>query len=371
MPIIKTNDKKDGLVKYRVIINYKDHNGAYKKKERTAYGLAAAKEMEKVLSIEVNKGEDDRMTVQELVASFLAVKKNEVRETTYAKIECACRLYIAPYIGHIQLAKISAKNLQDWKQSIYDLDLSVVTKNNAYKELRSLLNFAVKMQYIKSNPISTIGNFKDVEFQGAREKICYYTPEQFKVYKKTMEDTSATYRDWCFYVFFMIAYYTGARKGEINALKWSDIDGNTIMIRRSVAQKLKGGDRETPPKNRSSIRDIQMPLPLIEILSAHRERQKNIPGFSEDFRVCGGTDCLRDTTIDKRNRAIAKAADLPLIRVHDFRHSHASLLANEGINIQEVARRLGHSDVQMTWQVYSHLYPREEERALKILNKIE
>ena len=370
MPIIKTNDKKDGLVKYRVIVNYKDANGAYKKKERTAYGLAAAKEMEKVLSIEVSKGSDNRMTVQELVESFLAAKKNEVRETTYARIERIQRLYITPHIGNVQLSKLNEKVLQDWKQKIYALDLSIVTKKNAYGELRSLLNYAMRMRYIQSNPLVAVGNFKDVNFTESHEKISYYTPEQFKVYKKTMEDRCSKYADWCFYVFFMIAYYTGARKGEINALKWSDINGNTIMIRRSIAQKLKGGDRETPPKNRSSIRDVQMPLPLIDILNAHKERQKKIPGFTEDFRVCGGTECLRDTTIDKRNRAIASAAELPLIRIHDFRHSHASLLANEGINIQEVARRLGHSDVQMTWKVYAHLYPREEERALQILNKI-
>ena len=370
MPIIKTNDKKDGLVKYRVIINYKDHNGAYKKKERTAYGLAAAKEMEKVLSIEVTKPIGKKTTVQDLIADFLAAKKIELRESSFANIEKNCRLYIAPYIGSVRTDKLSAKILQDWKQKIFDLDLALMTKRDAYTVLRNVLNHAVKMESIPKNPLESVGNFKDVEFQGAREKLSYYTPDQFKLYKKTLEASCSTYRDWCFYVFFMIAYYTGARKGEINALKWSDIDGNTIMIRRSIAQKLKGGDRETPPKNRSSIRDIQMPLPLIEILSAHKERQKNIPGFSEDFRVCGGTACLRDTSIDVKNRATATAANLPIIRIHDFRHSHASLLANEGINIQEVARRLGHSNVQTTWQVYAHLYPREEERAVKILNNI-
>ena len=61
---------------------------------------------------------------------------------------------------------------------------------------------------------------------------------------------------------------------------------------------------------------------------------------------------------------------LPTIRVHDFRHTHASILVNEGINIQEIARRLGHAKIEMTWNTYAHLYPREEERAVSILNKI-
>ena len=66
----------------------------------------------------------------------------------------------------------------------------------------------------------------------------------------------------------------------------------------------------------------------------------------------------------------AAAAGLPHIRIHDFRHTHATLLANEGINIQEIARRLGHSNVEQTWNTYSHLYPREEERAVAILDSL-
>jgi integrase len=66
----------------------------------------------------------------------------------------------------------------------------------------------------------------------------------------------------------------------------------------------------------------------------------------------------------------AAEAGLDVIRIHDFRHSHVSVLANERINIQEIARRLGHSKIEMTWNTYSHLYPREEERAIDVLNKI-
>lgn len=64
-------------------------------------------------------------------------------------------------------------------------------------------------------------------------------------------------------------------------------------------------------------------------------------------------------------------AGLKKIRIHDFRHSHASFLANNGINIQEIARKLGHSKVDITWNTYSHLYPKEEERAITVLNSIE
>ena len=113
-----------------------------------------------------------------------------------------------------------------------------------------------------------------------------------------------------------------------------------------------------------------MPAPLIKILDEHKLRQQSVEGFRENFRICGGIKCLRDTSISNANIRFAKEAGLKTIRIHDLRHSHASLLANEGINIQEIARRLGHSKIEITWNTYSHLYPREEERAVQILNKI-
>ena len=110
----------------------------------------------------------------------------------------------------------------------------------------------------------------------------------------------------------------------------------------------------------------------MKILEEHKERQKQATGglFSEDLRVCGCERTLRDTSIENKNKAFQTAADLPHIRIHDFRYSHASLLANEGINIQEIARRLGHSNIEMTLSTYAHLYPREKERAISVLNKI-
>ena len=160
------------------------------------------------------------------------------------------------------------------------------------------------------------------------------------------------------------------RKGEIHGLRWSNIDGEYISVKHSIAQKLKGGDKITPPKNKTSIRTLQLPKPLIDILNEHKERCKMFDGFSEENCICAADKPLRDSTIQNRNIKFAQLAGIKTIRIHDFRHSHASLLANEGINIQEVARRLGHSDVEMTWNTYSHLYPRKEERAVVVLDEI-
>lgn len=374
MPITKTNLKKDGKLQYRVRVNYIDANGKHRQVERTAYGLAEANQTEQRLINEFKekKTVSCKITVQELYDEYMKYHESETRSTSHASTANKLKMRVLPYLGNYRLDKLTQQVLANWKIEIGKQDISLRTKRNGYTSLSALLNYAVKMNYITKNPLTVIGNFKETNaIEATSKEIHYYTSDQFIKFISACKDNCKTVIDWGYYVFFNIAFFTGARKGEINALKWSDIEGNIMHIRRSIAQKLKDGDIETPPKNKSSIRDLQMPAPLIEILKEHHERQRKASRlFTDEFRICGGERPLRDTSIENKNIAFSKAADLPHIRIHDFRHSHASLLANEGINIQEIARRLGHSNVQITWNTYSHLYPREEDRAIEVLNRI-
>lgn len=383
MPIYKMDGKKDGLQKYRVRINFTDSSGKSKQIDRVAYGKEVAKEFERQLMHNLSNETLKRITLQELYDEYIAVKKFEVRENSMRTITGRLELYVLPKFKDYKLNKITSSELQKWKQYIETCTqakkpkekLSSSMKKNIFGEFRALMNYAVKMEYIPKNPLTVVGNFRN-PYENKKE-MDFYTPEEFKKYiqaakkqAELSEQSTGSIYEWNFYVFFNIAFYTGMRKGEINALKWSDIDDNIIHVRRSIAQKLKGDDRETPPKNKSSVRDLQMPLPLINILDEHQKRYKAIDGYSDDLRICGGVKCLRDTTIEKRNEKFADIAKVKKIRIHDFRHSHASLLANNGINIQEIARRLGHTNIEITWNIYSHLYPHQEEKAVEILNKI-
>lgn len=373
MPIYKEEGKKDGKQKYRVRINYRDSSGKARQIDRVAYGATEAKTLERVLIAEIKQAPpaSEKKTVSSLLEEFIASKKNQIRETSLDKVRRNLEFHVIPSLGELTLKKLTKPVLQNWKNEISDKGLAVTTCNNIYRDLNGLLNYAVKMEYLPQNNLKILGGFRDAMFTKPEEKIQYYTPEQFLRYIKAAEEMCSTVAERGYYVFFAIAYYTGMRKGEINALKWSDIDGNILHVRRSVSQKVKGVSiTETPPKNRTSYRDLQMPAPLISILDKHKEEQQAAPRWTEDFRICGGIGCLSDTSIAKKNIDFAAAANLPVIRIHDFRHSHASLLANEGINIQEVARRLGHSNVEITWKTYAHLYPREEERAVSVLDKV-
>lgn len=375
MPYYKMNGKKDGKQRYRVRINYVDAQGKKRQIERVTYGLEEAKQLERELNYSVKQSKpSERLTVEQLCRQYLDAKRFELRETSFSKTQGILGRYIIAPLGRTKIDKLNVRLLQDWKNEIEQTTLGITMKKNIYKEFRAFLNWAVRMEIIATNPLTKVGNFKaPAEYE---KEINYYTAEEFLKFiaearKAAIEDEQKnSLMGWQYYVFFALAFYTGMRKGEIYALQWADIEGNLIKITKSLAQKLKGDDRTTPPKNKSSVRTIQMPAPLIEILAEHRARCAAVEGFSEQSLICGGERAIRDTSVANANIRFANLAGIKHIRIHDFRHSHASLLANEGINIQEVARRLGHSDIKTTWQTYAHLYPREEERAVSILDKI-
>lgn len=379
MPINKVYDKngkpvkKDGKQKYRVRINYTDTLGRSKQIERTAYGSDEAKRLERELSQSV-KAETPaaNLTVGKLYEEYIAAKKHEIRASTMIKKQQIITLHVLPYLAEAKLDKLTAPVLQKWKQDIESEEYSIRTRKNIYSEFRAMLNFGVKMDYLSKNPLLKVGNFHAPLEE--IEEMKFYTPDEFLPYinaaRNFAEKDTADLSAWGYYVFFCIAFFTGMRKGEINALTWRDIRNGEISITKSLNQKLSGGDQITPPKNKSSVRTIQIPNALQAVLSDHYNRSKNMANFSDMYNVCGGIRALRDSSIANANERFALAAGVKTIRIHDFRHSHASYLISEGINIQEIARRLGHADVSITLKTYAHLYPKESERALNALNKL-
>ena len=369
MPITKIDGKKKyGKQGYRVRVNFTDAYGKARQIERTVYGIEEAKEAERQLSLTCKETTPSALTLEALSCRYFSSQKHEVRESTLAKNRCIFETHILPALGNTRIDKLSVKVLEDWKALINEKGLSFSMRKNIYSVLRAMLNYAVRIDLLPKNPLHRVGNFKDAYEK--KETIQYYTKEQFVAFISAAYADAQETGDMRYYTFFSTLFYTGARKGEANALDWTDLDGDILHIGKNVVQKLQGDDRITPPKNKASDRTLQVPAPLLYVFEEQKAWQKKNGIYSRHSKICGGLSFLRDTSIEKKNKQYAEAAGLPKIRIHDFRHSHASLLANEGINIQEIARRLGHSKIEMTWNTYSHLYPREEERAVKLLNQI-
>lgn len=255
MPVNKINKKKDSLQGYRVRVNYTDINGNPRQIERTAYGLAAANLLEQQLIAEYKDKKEiskSKMTINELAIEYEKYHRTEVKASSLDTILKTIRLRIQPYLGECRLDKLTQPRLAEWKIKISEQDLSDATKKNAYSIFVALLNFAVKMQYIPQNPLVALGNFKNSsEVNNQPKKLRYYTAEQFQKYIAIAKKHCTTVIDWGFYVFFNIAFFTGCRKGEINALKWSDLEGSVLHIRRQITQKLRAAIMKQLPKPRA------------------------------------------------------------------------------------------------------------------------
>ncbi len=387
MPITIVKDKngkpikKDGLQKYRVRVSYTvygaDGSPKYKEVERTAYGKTQAQELEEVLlaaAADAGKLRSDAPeTVGALAEEYLRrlLSSKAIRESSHQKKESVLHNHILPVLAETRLNQLNTQVLLRWQDSINAKELGLTMRRHTYAELHALLAYAVKCEYLASNPLDRVDNFKDAnEAVHPEEALHFYTVDQYRLFDAVLAD-DATPRGRATRVFFAVLFYTGARKGEAQALKWSDYDGESIWIRRSISQKIKGRRiTETPPKNKSSYRKVSVPATLKRILAEHKAFQQADPAWTDDWRLCGGPDVISDTTLTNVCRSAALAAGLPPIRIHDFRHSHASLLIDANINIKAISARLGHAKVEQTWNRYGHLYPEQDDRVLDVLNKL-
>lgn len=376
MPITKIQKKRDGLQGYRVRVNYTDPDtGAYRRVERIVYGKAEAAETERQLSAEAKSPAptaDDRLTVAEFVPQFLSYKSAEIRTSSLVTDESRLRLHAIPFFGPLRMRAVTPRHVADWVSSLHSKGLAPNTISEVYAITKSMFARAVELRIIPTSPFGRLRRQRKAMPDAPKHDFQYYTAEQFRrFYASAAAAVSAAknpIQERQYMMFFVAAFYTGMRPGEILALHWTDIDfpARLIRIRRTYSDRYGEG----PVKTESSVRDIGIPSHLFDELQVHLRFQRSMPGFSPDFLVCGGPSYLSVYAARNRRSSYAAAAGLPQIRLHDFRHSHASLLVNNGINIQEVARRLGHSNVQVTWSTYAHLYPREEERALTVLDAV-
>lgn len=170
--------KKDGKQKYRVRINYVDPNGVARQTERVIAGLNEAKEFAKNLANSVKKPMSDKTsTMNALATEYMRVKKHEIRESSYEKSEVILRLHVLPHVGSKRLSALSLPVLLEWKQTINEKNLSPRMNQNIFSEFRALLNYAVKMDYISSNLLKRLGNFKNAYAES--KSIDFYTADEF------------------------------------------------------------------------------------------------------------------------------------------------------------------------------------------------
>ena len=368
MPIYKTDKKnKNGIAQYRVIYSYKDAKGKYKKIEKRVYGKSAAAEMLRTLEDSIkNSRNATKLPFCDIYKKYIEDMSAEIRSSSASKKKAYNRNHIEPFFGDTDLKEIDSRLLTQWKRYINDKDIGFTTKQNCYKELNAFFNYCVKLDYLDKNPLTKVGGFRNA-YEGKKE-MDFYSLEEFSLFNRELLKDAGLTGVYDFYVFFNIAFWTGCRKGEIHALRWDRYHDGLLEIKESVNQKSINGYETTPPKNKSSIRDVTVPQQLKAILDEHKQRAMLLPDFTEDKYICGYYKPLADTSIENKNIKIAKDAGLKHIRIHDFRHSHASMLLGNGAPLLAISKRLGHSTVDQTSRTYVHLLKKESDKLVSILD---
>ena len=161
---------------------------------------------------------------------------------------------------------------------------------------------------------------------------------------------------------FDILFWTGIRIGELLALTFADVDlEKKIMTINKSYQRLKGQDVITSPKTPKSNRKVNIPQFLADDI---RDYKESLYAVEPDERII----MVPKSFLEKEMRRGVKLSGVKKIRIHDLRHSHASLLIEMGFSPKEIAERLGHENIETTLNTYSHLYPDKQERMADRLN---
>ena len=286
------------------------------------------------------------------------------------------KLHILPYFGKKRIENITKYDILSWRGQLMEFrsaktnrEYSIKYINNIRAELCAFLNF-VQEYYDLPNIVLNIKPLKR-NCEKVKEMNFYDFAEFKKLLQQIFRTKNETKRE-LYSAFFSTLYYTGARVGEILALSDDDIDfdKNTIEINKSLTRKTLNDDKYkiTSPKNLSSIRRISLPNNLSNILKSYIE-WKHSNNISGHF-LFGGDSPLNSYSYTLALKKYSKLARIKTIRIHDFRHSHASLLINLGANVMLVSKRLGHTNTQQTLNTYSHLFPSSEKEIIKLLNKM-
>ena len=265
--------------------------------------------------------------------------------------------HILEYFGNVKVKKITTLFCQKYLNKNKDFSYSHVKKLKSYTSL--ILKYAVKMQIIQFNPMINATIPKRNE-KTKSEDTLYYTKDELKQFLEIVDSYNNT--EWK--VLFRLLAFTGARKGEILALTWNDINfsENTIDINKTLAS-TKTAVVVQSPKSKSSIRNVSIDTETARLLRLWKLKQREeffklgIIPKTKQLVFCNSQNGFK--WIFFPNYTLKKICDqhnFKLIKIHGFRHTHASLLFESGnMSIKAVQHRLGHSDIQTTMNIYTHV----------------
>ena len=342
-------------------------DGKKHKKFSKAYKTEAeAKRAEKeyLKMSEVFEG-DMNMTFKELYTKYYEVQKDIVRYSTLKTYRDRIK-----YIGmfdKVKLKDMDAIHYQKWRAEMMKVDISNSYKNEIQKFLKIVINWAVKTYgfnmnkfYGRMEPFTSASDIK--------KEMDFYTLDEFNQFISSAPNLQIK----CMYE---TLYYCGLRRGEARGLQWKDV--NWIDKRLSVTKQAVTHGSEnstyyelTKPKTQKSNRILPIAEILFRDLKQLYEEQKQFAEFNDEWFIFGNFIPITFYQMRHKNIEIARDANIKRIRLHDFRHSCASLLINNNANIAVVSQFLGHASIEETLDTYTHMFKDKLSDAVNTVHKL-
>lgn len=277
-----------------------------------------------------------------------------------------------PYIGNEKLSKITPAMLDNMYQKIWKgtkgKELSYNSRYDYYKLINAMYNQAIRWEFIDKNP--------NLKAQKPKKDIIerkFYDIDQAKELYSCLNNECIKYK-----ALITLALDSGARRGEISALRWSDLDfeAKTLKIDNSL-KVVKGVVDEKKPKTNSSNRTIPLSEATIEVMKQYKEWQdnyilemgKNWKGTDRIFTADNG-EHMNPSTCYKVFTKITKKYGLEHIRFHDIRHTTASMYISKGVPLKAVSERLGHSSINITSDIYTHTFESDKIKCANAFDEI-
>lgn len=361
---IKKKQLKSGI-KYSYTLRYKDIYGNTKQYTSKGYDTKKEAELEEAkfrIKIQEKKVSFNNITFNDVFKEYIEYKSKSVKVQTLNKIK---DLY--KHFEPIKNIKVNDLELNTYNKFILYIEQkgnTVNWNNKVLNLLRSLINYSHKYYNTSDTILAFIENYKEVN--PFKKEMQFFTYEEFQKFISVIEEFE-------YKTFFEVLYYLGLRQGEACSLTWSDIDFNKkeVSINKTITTKLRGQLYTiSSPKTKKSNRILPIPKKLLESLKTMKNNAKKKKYFKESWFVFGDELPFRETTIQVRKNKYCKLAGVKQIRIHDFRHSCASFLIQNGASIVLVSKYLGHSKISITLDTYTHLYENELKKVSNLIDTL-
>lgn len=336
-------------------------------KRITVYGKSQQEALEKLRKVQYDYQQGllatgPRQSLAQYLEHWLEeVHKPAVKLTTYAKYRRVIDKHILPEIGHLQLRKLTPEHLERLYARKTREGLSASMVRHIHVILHEALEQAVRKRYLAQNVSNLVGDLPRIK----RREAKIITREQAKLLIAAAKGTQLE-------AIVILAITTGMRHGEIIGLHWQDInvDEHCLAVRRTVTRlsgvkdRFQGRFEETSPKTESGQRTILLAGVVMQALQEQQVRQEAARlKAGEKWREHGLVFCNThgsylnpDALLAQFHRLLEKAG-LPRMRLHDLRHSAATILLGKGTHPKLVQELLGHSSIDITMDIYSHVIP--------------